>query len=86
MILEYWVLPQHGCRTLHLAVGPVELHEVYVGPLLELVQVPLDGIPSLKCVNCTTQLGVVDKLAEGALNPTMSLMKILKSTGLNTDP
>jgi len=56
MILEYWVLPQHGCRTLHLAVGPVELHEVYVGPLLELVQVPLDGIPSLKCVNRTTQL------------------------------
>jgi len=70
----------------YLALGLAEPHKVHTGQLLKLVQVPLDGIPSLKCVNCTTQLGVVDKLAEGALNPTMSLMKILKSTGLNTDP
>ena len=42
-----------------------------MGPLLELVQVPLDGILSLRHVNCTTQLGVVCSLAEGALNPTV---------------
>jgi len=34
----------------------------------ELVHVPLDGIPSLRRVNCTTQLGVVGKLAEDALD------------------
>ncbi|KAK4821667.1 hypothetical protein QYF61_027135 [Mycteria americana] len=30
-----------------LALGPVEPHEVHMGPLLQLVQVPLDGILSL---------------------------------------
>ncbi|KAK4816418.1 hypothetical protein QYF61_016854 [Mycteria americana] len=54
-----------------LALGLVEPHEVRTGPLLELVQVPLDGIPSLRRVNCTTQLGVVCKFAEGALDPTV---------------
>ncbi|KAK4831745.1 hypothetical protein QYF61_018943 [Mycteria americana] len=50
------------------ALGLVESHEVHAGPILQLVQVPLDGIPSLRCVNCTTQLGVICKLAEGALD------------------
>jgi len=35
----------------------------------ERVQVPLDGIPS-----CTTQLGAIRKLAEGALNPTVCVI------------
>jgi len=42
-----------------LALGLVEPHEVHVGPLLEFVQVPLDGIPSLRRVNRATQLGVL---------------------------
>ncbi|XP_075302578.1 transmembrane emp24 domain-containing protein 7 isoform X1 [Opisthocomus hoazin] len=36
--------------------------------LTQLVQVPLDGIPSFWCINRTTQLGVICKLAEGALD------------------
>ena len=40
-----------------------------MGPFLKLVQVPLDGIPSFCCINCTTQLSVICKLAEGALDP-----------------
>ena len=54
-----------------LALGFVELHEVHMGPPLKPVQVPLDGIPSPQHVDCTTQLGVIGKLAEGALNPTV---------------
>ncbi|KAK4823355.1 hypothetical protein QYF61_001703 [Mycteria americana] len=54
-----------------LALGLVEPHEVHTGPVLKSVQVPLDGIPSLRCVNRTTQLGVICKLAEGALDPTV---------------
>jgi len=57
-----------------------------MGPLLKLVQVPLDGIPSFWCVNCTTQLGVICKLAEGALGLTKSLMKMLNSAGPSKDP
>ncbi|KAK4806146.1 hypothetical protein QYF61_001069 [Mycteria americana] len=69
-----------------LALGLVELHEVRTGLLLQPVKVPLDGIPSLRHVNCTTQLGVIRNLAEGALNPTMSLMKILNSIGPTIQP
>ncbi|KAK4806259.1 LOW QUALITY PROTEIN: hypothetical protein QYF61_013403 [Mycteria americana] len=65
-VLELRIAP-----TQDLALGLVELHEVHTGPLLQLVQVPLDDIPSFWCVNCTTQLGVICKLAEGALNPTV---------------
>ncbi|KAK4827398.1 LOW QUALITY PROTEIN: hypothetical protein QYF61_017803 [Mycteria americana] len=54
-------------------LGLVEPHEVHTGPLLQLVQVPLDGIPSLRHVNCTTQLGVICKLAEGALDPIVNV-------------
>jgi len=69
-----------------LALGLVEPHEVHMGPLLKLVQVPLDGILSFWCVSCTTQLGVTCKLAEGALDLAKSLMKTLNGTGPSTDP
>jgi len=39
-----------------------------MGPLLQPDQLPLDGFPALQCINCTTQLGVVCKLAEGSLD------------------
>lgn len=42
-----------------LALGLVAPHEVHVGPLLLLVQVPLDGLPSRRRASRTAQLGVV---------------------------
>ncbi|KAK4817045.1 hypothetical protein QYF61_026353 [Mycteria americana] len=57
-----------------LVLGLVEPHEVHMGPLLQLVQVPLDDILSFWRVNCTTQLGVICKLAEGALDPTVCVI------------
>ncbi|PKU40136.1 hypothetical protein llap_9559 [Limosa lapponica baueri] len=53
-----------------LALDLVEPHEINMSPLYEFFQVPLDGIPSLQCVNCIAQLGVVYKLAESAIDPT----------------
>ncbi|PKU34140.1 hypothetical protein llap_15555 [Limosa lapponica baueri] len=53
------------------ALGIVEPHEVHMGPLLKPVQVPLDAIRSLRCVNHSTQLGVICKLAEDVLDPTV---------------
>jgi len=47
-----------------------------MGPQLKPVQVSLDGIPSLKHVDCTTQFGVICKLAEGALNPTANATNV----------
>jgi len=43
-----------GIALIHvqdIALDLVECHEVHMGQLLELVQVPLDGILSLRCVN-----------------------------------
>ena len=54
-----------------LALGLVELHEVRLRAPLQPVQVPLNYTASLQCVNHTTQLGVVSKLAEEALNSTV---------------
>ena len=69
-----------------LALGLVEPHEVCIGPPLKPVQVPLDGIPSLQCVNRTTQLGVISKRAESALNlPHMSLTNMANHAGPHAD-
>ncbi|KAJ7411731.1 tripartite motif-containing protein 67 isoform X1 [Willisornis vidua] len=38
------------------ALGLIELHEVYTGPSFKLAQFPLNVIPSLQRVDCTTQL------------------------------
>ncbi|GAB0188195.1 cAMP-dependent protein kinase inhibitor alpha [Grus japonensis] len=54
-----------------LALGLVELHAVHTGPPLKPVKIPLDGIPCLQHVDRTTQLGVIGKLAEGALDCTV---------------
>ncbi|PKU45342.1 hypothetical protein llap_4361 [Limosa lapponica baueri] len=51
----------------HLILGLVELQEVCMGPPLKPVQsLWMASLPS-----SATQLGVVSKLAEGALNPTV---------------
>jgi len=51
-----------------LALGLVEPHLVHVGPLLEPVKLPLDGISPFYCASCTTQLDVICKLAENVLD------------------
>ncbi|PKU44015.1 hypothetical protein llap_5686 [Limosa lapponica baueri] len=56
------------------ALGLVELHEVHMGPLLELVQAPMDGIQSLRHDNCTTQFLCHPHLGESVLNPTVYVM------------
>jgi len=61
------------CRTLHPAL--LNFTKFAQAHLSKHVKVPLDGIPSLRRVNHTTQLGVTIKLAE-----------TLNSTGPNTDP
>ncbi|PKU42978.1 hypothetical protein llap_6739 [Limosa lapponica baueri] len=63
-----------GIALIHmqdLALGLVELHEVSTDPPLKPVNNPLDGFASLQHVDCSTQLGVIGTLAEGALNPTI---------------
>ncbi|KAK4818706.1 hypothetical protein QYF61_017927 [Mycteria americana] len=56
------------------ALGLVEPHEVHTGPLLQLIQVSLDDIPSFWHVNCTTQLGVICRLPEDALDLAVNVI------------
>ncbi|PKU46701.1 hypothetical protein llap_3018 [Limosa lapponica baueri] len=59
----------------NLALDLVELHEILAGPPLKPVKIPLDGISALQRMNSSTQLGVISKLAEGALNPTFHVVE-----------
>jgi len=63
-----------------LVLGFVEPHEVLLRPLLGHGWVSLDGILSLRHVNHITQLGFTYRLAEGEFNPTVDVIKMLKST------
>ncbi|KAK4831893.1 LOW QUALITY PROTEIN: hypothetical protein QYF61_020040 [Mycteria americana] len=73
-IIPQPVLKLRIAPTQDPALVLVETHEVHTGPLLQLVQVPLDGILSFWCVNCTTQLGVIYKLAEGSLGLSVNVI------------
>jgi len=66
-VLVFRIAPTH----MQDLFGLVELHGVHAGPPLQSVKVPLNGIPSLQRVNHTTQLGVIGRVAEGALSPTV---------------
>ncbi|KAK4831626.1 hypothetical protein QYF61_018566 [Mycteria americana] len=57
-----------------LALGLVKLHTIDLGPSIQPVQVPLQSLPTLKQINTPTQLGVVCKLTEGALDPLIQII------------
>lgn len=74
--------PDKFTEMQHFALALVEPHEGLMGLP---VQVPLDGVSSLRHVSGTTHLGVICKLSEDALSPAVSLMKILNSAGNSMD-
>ncbi|KAK4817504.1 hypothetical protein QYF61_016511 [Mycteria americana] len=57
-----------------LALGLVETHTVGLSPWIQPVQVPLQSLPTLKQINTPTQLGVICKLTEGALDPLIQII------------
>lgn len=67
-------------------LGHVEFNEVHTGTLLKPVKVPRDGIPSTKCISCTTEPGVPCQLAKGVLNSAVSLIKTLNRISPNKFP
>ncbi|KAJ7409027.1 hypothetical protein WISP_117158 [Willisornis vidua] len=52
----------------------VKPHVVSVDPFLVLVHVPLDGMLPFWHVNCTTQLVIIRRLAQGALNTSVHVI------------
>ncbi|KAK4816766.1 hypothetical protein QYF61_022764 [Mycteria americana] len=57
-----------------LAFSLVERHAIGPSPSIQPVQVPLQSLPTLKQINTPTQLGVICKLTEGALNPLIQII------------
>ena len=55
----------------HLAPDLVEPHLVHMGLPFKLAEVSVDGTPSQCITNCTTQISVACKCAEGVLDPTV---------------
>ncbi|KAK4814757.1 hypothetical protein QYF61_026734 [Mycteria americana] len=56
------------------ALGLVKPHTIDLGPSIQPVQVPLQSLPPLQQINTPTQLGVVCKLTEGALDPFVQII------------
>ncbi|KAK4821042.1 hypothetical protein QYF61_012222 [Mycteria americana] len=57
-----------------LALGLVEPHTIGPSPSTQPVQVPLQSLPTLQQINTPTQLGVICKLTEGALDPFVQII------------
>ncbi|KAK4829890.1 hypothetical protein QYF61_007282 [Mycteria americana] len=56
------------------ALGLVKPHTIGLGPSIQPVQVPLQSLSPLKQINTPTQLGVLCKLTEGALDPFVQII------------
>ncbi|KAK4815138.1 hypothetical protein QYF61_017579 [Mycteria americana] len=56
-----------------LALGLVKPHTIDLGPSIQPVQVPLQSLPTLKQINTPTQLCVICKLTESALDPFIQI-------------
>ncbi|KAK4827890.1 hypothetical protein QYF61_022313 [Mycteria americana] len=57
-----------------LALGLVKPHTIHPSPSIQPVQVPLQSLPTVQQINTPTQLGVVCKLTESALDPFVQII------------
>jgi len=56
------------------AFGLVEPRTVGLSPWIQPVQIPLQRLPTLKQIDTLTQLGVICRPTEGALNPLIQII------------
>ena len=55
-------------------MDPMEIHATNLGPSIQSIQVPLQCPSHFRQINTPSQLGVVCKLTEGALNPLIKVI------------
>ena len=58
----------------HVCNEVVELHPTGLSLSIQSVQIPLQGLPTPMQSNTSTQLGVICRLTEGALNPLVQVI------------
>jgi len=70
----------------NFVLGLIALHDVCMDSPFKPEHVTLDGSTSLQCISCTTQLGVLVKLARVPSIPlSVLLMKMLSNGGPSVD-
>ena len=78
--------PQLKCKILHLdLLNFIKFTWAYCSSLSRALS--LNGIPSLWCVDHNPQLGVINKLAESGLDPTVNVIdEDMKEYWSSTEP
>lgn len=71
ILQSLWMWGVASTQMQEIMLGLTEFHEVCMSPLLKSVKVPWGGIPSLEQTSCNPQLGVIYRLADNVLNPTV---------------
>jgi len=69
--------PLHGVVVIQVqdpAPDLVKPHTFGLSPWTQSVQIPLQSLPTLEQIDTLAQLGVICKLAEGALNPLIQII------------
>lgn len=64
-----WCMGLSTRRCPDLCISPAEFHKAHVGPVLQSVQVPLNGSTAIWCANHSSQFCTICTFAEGALCP-----------------
>ncbi|TRZ22786.1 hypothetical protein HGM15179_004302 [Zosterops borbonicus] len=65
----------------------IEPPAVFLSPLTEPIQIPLQSLSTLKQINTPTQFSVICKFTEGAIDPNVQVIdKDVKRTNLKTEP
>ena len=57
-----------------LSMVYVELHPIDLSPVIQPVQITQQGLPNLKQISTSCQLGVIYKLSQGELNPLVQVI------------
>ena len=63
------------------ALGLIEANASGLSPTIQPVQIVLQGLPIARQVDTSSQLGVICKLTESALNPLIQIINILDRMG-----
>ena len=58
-----------------LAFCLLKAHTTDFSPAIQPVQIPLQGLPTLRQIDASSQLGVISNLTEGALSPLVQIIR-----------
>ena len=61
-------------KVLDLAPGLFKMYTIHLTSLIQPVQVPLEGLPTPRQIDTSSQLGIIRKLTEDVLSPLIQVL------------